>query len=137
MLLVTAHAGERLVPWSAGDVHPRNRVIHVGASQPILKSTVVSMIRPVSLFWLPVLLVRGFRYGMFTAVTPLIGTGHVGWSEVRVTSVVGTAQFVAGILGLTSAAGWRHIQSKEIDHRHVRRADGHQRGDVVQRRQLG
>ena len=105
MLLLTERAGERLVPWSAGDAHPRNRLIHVGAWLPILKSTVVSMIRPVSLFWLPVLLVRGFHYGMFTAVTPLIGTGNVGWSEVQVTSVVGTAQFVAGILGLT-LGGW-------------------------------
>ena len=105
LLLLTERAGERRVPWSAGDMHPRNRTIHVGAWWPILKSTAVSMIRPVSLFWLPVLLVRGFHYGMFTAVTPLIGTGSVGWSEVRVTSVVGTAQFVAGILGLT-LGGW-------------------------------
>jgi PAT family beta-lactamase induction signal transducer AmpG len=63
------------------------------------------MMRPVSLLWLPVLLVRGFHYGMFTGVTPLIGTGNVGWSEVHVTSVVGSAQLVAGILGLT-LGGW-------------------------------
>jgi len=105
MLLLTERTGERLAPWSAGDVHPRNRLIHVGAWLPIFKSTVASMIRPVSLFWLPVLLVRGFHYGMFTAVTPLIGTGNVGWSEVQVTGVVGTAQFVAGIVGLT-LGGW-------------------------------
>ncbi len=105
MLLLTERPGERLLPWSAGHVHPRNRAIHVGAWWPILKSTVVSMVRPVSLLWLPVLLVRGFHYGMFTAVTPLIGTGNVGWNEVRVTSLVGTAQLVAGILGLT-LGGW-------------------------------
>src|SRR5687767_3624206 len=58
LLLLTERAGERLVPWSAGDVHPRNRAIHVGAWRPNLKRTVVSMLRPVSLFWLPVLLVR-------------------------------------------------------------------------------
>ena len=105
MLLLTERTGERLVPWSAGDVHSRNRAIHVGAWRPILKSTAVSMIRPVSLLWLPVLLVRGFHFGMFTAVTPLIGTGNVGWSEAHVTSVVGTAQVVGGILGLT-LGGW-------------------------------
>jgi PAT family beta-lactamase induction signal transducer AmpG len=105
MLLLTERTGERQVPWSAGDVHPRNRAIHIGAWWPILKSTVGSMMRPVSLLWLPVLLVRGFHFGMFTGVTPLIGTGNVGWSEVHVTSVVGTAQLVAGILGLT-LGGW-------------------------------
>ena len=31
LLLLTDRAGERLVPWSAGDVHPRNRAIHVAA----------------------------------------------------------------------------------------------------------
>ena len=40
MLLLTERTGERLVPWSAGDVHSRNRAIHVGACWPILKSTV-------------------------------------------------------------------------------------------------
>jgi PAT family beta-lactamase induction signal transducer AmpG len=105
MLLLRERAGERRVPWSAGDVHPHNSAIHVGAWWPILKRTVVSMVRPVSLLWLPVLLVRGFHFGMFTAITPLIGTGNVGWSEVHVTSVVGTAQLVAGILGLT-LGGW-------------------------------
>jgi MFS transporter, PAT family, beta-lactamase induction signal transducer AmpG len=34
LLLLTERAGERLVPWSAGDVHPRNRDIHVGAWWP-------------------------------------------------------------------------------------------------------
>jgi PAT family beta-lactamase induction signal transducer AmpG len=105
LLLLRERSGERLVPWSTGDVHPRNRAIHVGKWWPILRSTFVSMIRPVSLFWLPVIVVRGFHYGMFTGLTPLIGTGHVGWSEVQVTSVVGTAQLVAGILGLT-LGGW-------------------------------
>jgi PAT family beta-lactamase induction signal transducer AmpG len=105
VLLLTERTGERLVPWSAGDVHPRNRALHLGAWWPIVKDTVISMTRPVSLLWLPVLLVRGFHYGMFTAVTPLIGTGHVGWSEVHITSVVATAQLVGGILGLT-LGGW-------------------------------
>jgi PAT family beta-lactamase induction signal transducer AmpG len=105
MLLLTERAGERLAPWSAGEAQPHNRTVHVGAWSPILKSTALSMIRPVSLLWVPVLLVRGFHYGMFTAVTPLIGTGNVGWSEVRITSVVGAAQLVAGIVGLT-LGGW-------------------------------
>jgi PAT family beta-lactamase induction signal transducer AmpG len=105
VLLLTERTGERLMPWSAGAVHPRNRAIHVGAWWPIVRSTVVAMSRPVSLLWLPVLLVRGFHYGMFTAITPLIGTGHVGWSEVQVTSAVGSAQLAGGVIGLT-LGGW-------------------------------
>lgn len=97
--------GERGLPWSAGEAHPRNTAIHVGAWWPILTSTFTAMIKPVSLLWIPVLLVRGFHYGVFTGATPLIGTGDVGWSEEDVTRVVGLAQFVAGIIGLT-IGGW-------------------------------
>lgn len=105
VLSLRERPGERRLPWSVGRAHPRNVEIHIGAWWPILKSTFFSMIRPVSLFWLPVLIVRGFHYGMFTGVTPLIGTGEVGWSEEGVTSVVGIAQLLAGILGLT-LGGW-------------------------------
>ena len=97
--------GERGLPWTAGEAHPRNREIHVGAWWPILKSTSVSMVKPVSLFWVLVLIVRGLHYGVFAGVTPLIGTGQVGWTEEQVTGLMGAAQFVAGIAGLT-IGGW-------------------------------
>ena len=105
MIALRERPGERLVPWAAGEAHPRNRAIHLGAWLPILKSTFVSMIRPVSLFWIPVLLVRGFHYGVFTGATPLIGASEVGWSEESVTRVVGSAQLVSGIVGMT-IGGW-------------------------------
>lgn len=97
--------GERKLPWSRGEAHARNRDIHLGAWKPILKSTLASMLRPISLLWIPVLIVRGSHYGVFTGTTPLIGTGEVGWSEADVTSVVGAAQFVSGVIGMT-IGGW-------------------------------
>ncbi len=105
VLFLRERPGERRLPWSPGEAHARNKEIHVGAWWPILKSVFLSMIKPVSLFWIPVLLVRGFHYGMFTAVTPLIGSGEVGWSEETVTSVVGAAQLLSGVIGLT-LGGW-------------------------------
>jgi len=105
VLFLRERPGERRLPWSPGEAHARNREIHVGAWWPILKSVFFSMIKPVSLFWIPVLLVRGFHYGMFAGVTPLIGTGEVDWSEETVTSVVGAAQLVSGVIGLT-LGGW-------------------------------
>lgn len=105
VLVLRERPGERLVPWGAGEAHARNRDLHLGAWRPILGATFVAMIRPVSLLWIPVLLVRGTHYGVFTGVTPLIGTGEVGWSEAQVTGVVGTAQLVSGLLGMT-LGGW-------------------------------
>ena len=105
VLVLRERPGERLVPWSAGEEHPRNRDLHLGAWRPILGSTLEAMLRSVSLLWIPVLIVRGTHYGVFTGVTPLIGTGEVGWSEAEVTGVVGTAQLVSGLIGMT-LGGW-------------------------------
>ena len=96
---------ERRLPWSPGETHPRNRAIHVGAWGPILGTTFRSMIRPVSLLWIAVMLTKGFHYGVFTGITPLIGTGEVGWEEQGVTSLVASASLFGGLIGLT-LGGW-------------------------------
>lgn len=105
VLFLREREGERRLPWSAGATHPRNTEIHLGAWWPILKETAKSLLLPISLLWLPVLLVRGFHYGMFTAVTPILGANEVGWDEATITGSVGVAQLVGGILGLT-LGGW-------------------------------
>jgi MFS transporter, PAT family, beta-lactamase induction signal transducer AmpG len=105
VLVLRERPGERLVPWGQGDAHPRNRDLHLGAWRPILGATLKAMIRPISLLWVPVLIVRGTHYGVFTGATPLMGTGEVGWSEAEVTSVVGIAQLVSGLIGMT-LGGW-------------------------------
>ncbi len=105
VLVLREREGERRLPWGEGTVHPRNREVHLGAWWPILKNTFKSLLLPASLLWLPVLLVRGFHYGMFTAITPMMGANYVGWDEAAITAAAGTAQLVAGILGLT-LGGW-------------------------------
>lgn len=105
VLLLREREGERRLPWSAGEAHQRNREIHVGAWMPILRDTFRSLILPASLLFLPVLLVRGFHYGMFGAVMPIMGANYVGWDEAGITATASTAQLVAGILGLT-LGGW-------------------------------
>ena len=105
MAVLRERPGERLLPWGAGEAHPRNHAIHLGAWRPILGSTFRAMILPVSLLWVPVLLVRGFHYGVLTGVTPLIGTGEVGWTEETVTGLVATAQLASGVVGMT-IGGW-------------------------------
>ncbi|MCB2065152.1 MAG: MFS transporter [Erythrobacter sp.] len=105
VLVLRKRPGERRLPWSAGEAHPRNREIHLGAWLPILRNTLKSLLLPASLLWAPVLLVRGFHYGMFSAITPLMGANNVGWQEGAITATAGTAQMVAGLLGLT-LGGW-------------------------------
>ncbi len=105
VLLVRERAGERLLPWSEGAARPENLAVHAGAWWPILRNTIVSLIRPMSLVLIPVLMLKGATYGAVTGITPLIATQTAGWAEDRVTSIAGTGQLVAGLLGLT-LFGW-------------------------------
>ncbi|WP_271078296.1 MFS transporter [Aurantiacibacter sp. MUD61] len=105
MIVLREREGEKLLPWTGGKTHPRNLDVQLGAWWPIFKNTFRSLLLPVSLLWLPVLLVRGFHYGMFTAITPVIGASEVGWDEASITGLVGMAQLIGGVLGLT-LGGW-------------------------------
>ena len=97
--------GERLLPWSSGSATPANRAIQADRWWPILKHTLIAIIRPVSLFYLPIIVVRGMQYGFLTGATPLIATGSAGWAEGDVTTIVGIGQLVGGIAGMT-IGGW-------------------------------
>jgi PAT family beta-lactamase induction signal transducer AmpG len=105
VVLLRERPGERRLPWSNGTANPRNLAIQAEAWWPILKTTFISLIKPASLLWIPVLLTRGFHYGALTGMTPMIGTGHVGLDEAAITSITGTGGLIAGLLGLT-LGGW-------------------------------
>ena len=101
VIAVRERPGERLLPWSAGEASAANRAIQADRWWPILKKTGSAILRPASLFWLPVIMIRGVQFGLLTGATPLIATGAAGWSEAEVTALVGTGQLVAGIVGMT------------------------------------
>ena len=112
VIMVTAYVAcvrerenERLLPWSRGETHAVNLERHAGRWGPILRTTLRSVLLPVSLFWAVFLLLRGSQYGIMAGVTPLIGAGEAGMSEAEVTSITGVAQLIGGIAGLT-VGGW-------------------------------
>lgn len=92
--------GERLLPWSRGQASVVNLAIQADSWPPILTCTFKAIMRPVSLVFLPIILIKGTQYGVMTGSTPLIATGSAGWAEDHVTTIVGTAQLVAGIAGM-------------------------------------
>jgi PAT family beta-lactamase induction signal transducer AmpG len=97
--------GERLLPWTEGRAHPRNRVIQIAAWPPLLRATFVSLTDRVSLLWLPVIFARGIFYGAMVGITPLIGANLVGLSTAEIASLTGTAGLIGGVLGMT-LGGW-------------------------------
>lgn len=101
VMLVRERPGERLLPWTAGEALPHNLAVHVGRWWPILKTTLIAMVRPMSLVLIPILVLKGAFFGSITGITPLIATNSAGWAEDQVTSIQGTGQLIAGILGIT------------------------------------
>lgn len=89
------------MPWSAGEASAINVKIQAGSWWPILRNTAVAIIRPVSLLWLPVVMVKGLQFGLLTGATPLIATGSAGWTQAQVSALVGMGQLIAGIAGMT------------------------------------
>jgi MFS transporter, PAT family, beta-lactamase induction signal transducer AmpG len=93
--------GERLLPWSSGKATAANLSIQADRWWPILKHTFKSIVRPVSLIYVPLIMLNGMLYGVLTGTTPLIATNYAGWAEDQVTAVSGIGQMVAGIAGMT------------------------------------
>lgn len=97
--------GERLLPWTAGRAHPRNRAIQLAAWRPLLRATFVSLTDRISLLWLPVIFARGVFYGAMVGITPMIGASQVGYDTAQISSLTGTAGLIGGVLGMT-LGGW-------------------------------
>lgn len=109
--LVTAHVlwvrertGERRLPWTPGNPHPRNLSLQAASWPEILKHTFRAMAMRQSLLWLPIPFARGMIYGTLIVAVPLIANQYAGWNEGNLGSVNGTANLVAGIVALTIGA---------------------------------
>ena len=93
--------GERLLPWTSGEPTAANVAIQADRWWPVVKHTFVAIIRPVSMIWLAILLIRGIQNGVMTGATPLIAAGSAGWAEDRISAISGMGQLVGGIVGMT------------------------------------
>lgn len=75
-------------------------VLYAAQGLPISMQTLRTSFSPMSLAWLPVIIVVGLSYGVYLVALPLIASGHAGWTEARVGSLNGTAQLIAGIAAI-------------------------------------
>lgn len=101
ILWVRERNGERRLPWSNGNAHPRNEKLHAKSWIEIFGGTFKAVLSRESLIWLPIPFGRGFIYGTMIVAIPLIASQYAGWSEDRLGSVNGSGNFIAGIVALT------------------------------------
>ena len=104
-LVIRERAGERLLPWSEGQAHPRNLAIQVEAWWPLLKTAFKAMVVPASLLFIPVLLMRSMPSGGFEAYWPVMTTQLGGWSTSDYTNIVAIEEYAMAAFGLL-IGGW-------------------------------
>lgn len=92
--------GERLLPWSEGHASTANYEFQADRWFPIITTVLRSLTQIASVFWIPILLLRGISFGILVGMTPLLAVSVAGWTEIGTTSVTGSAQLVAGLIGL-------------------------------------
>ncbi|MXO58745.1 MFS transporter [Altererythrobacter salegens] len=104
-LVIREREGERLLPWSHGQAHPRNLAIQVEAWWPLLKKSFAAMIVPASLLFIPILLMRSMPTGGFEAYWPVMTSELGEWSTTDYTNVVAIEEYVLAAFGLL-VGGW-------------------------------
>jgi PAT family beta-lactamase induction signal transducer AmpG len=100
VVLFRERPGEKILPWLAGEASSRNVARHVGDWKTIVVTTLSELLRKDSLKLMVGLFLLGTVYGTYLGVQPLMATGPGGWSDAAFSSLTGTGNLVAGILGV-------------------------------------
>lgn len=90
-VMVRERPNEKRLPWSPGEVHPRNLSLRIDAWVPLLKETLRAMLVPSSLLIVPFLLMRAVPLGASGVFTPYMATHRTGWTTVEVTNLTSSA----------------------------------------------
>ncbi|MBO6514662.1 MAG: MFS transporter [Phycisphaerales bacterium] len=104
-VFIREREGERRVPWSPGEAHPRNVSLQVEAWKPLLVNSAKAMVAPLSLLALIVFLLRSMPSGVAEAYHPGLATNIGGWEQTTYTDTISAAQFASGVFALT-LGGW-------------------------------
>lgn len=102
MLLIVfrERPGEKILPWMAGEARSVNLARHASAWGPLFVTTFRELLRPDSLKLIVGLFLLGTIYGTYLGVQPLVATGPGGWTDAGFSSLQGTGNLLAGILGV-------------------------------------
>jgi len=104
-IFIRERAGERRLPWSQGNSHPRNLNIQVEAWWPLLRGSFRALYVPLTLAIVPILLLRAVPYGAFEAFHPELFTQTAGWQISEYTNLISSSTMISGIVGLI-IGGW-------------------------------
>lgn len=99
-VVVREREGERRLPWSSGETHPRNLVVQVEAWWPLLKASARAMVMPLSLCLIPILLVRSLHSGAFESFHPVMFQDRAGWSATDYSNFSSVQSLASGVFAM-------------------------------------
>ncbi|WP_084399199.1 MFS transporter [Henriciella aquimarina] len=104
-LLLRERAGEKLLPWTAGQAAPVTKERQLTRWWPLLRNVVSAMLRPASLALGAGILIAFAAYGLKTAFSPTLAVQEIGWEREIFTNRDATADLVGGLFGIF-VSGW-------------------------------
>ena len=97
--------GERRLPWSQGQAHPRNVAIKLEAWWPLLRDSVKAIFTPLSILFVAAFMISSIPSGMGETYHPVLAQWVAGWSLTDYTNTVSTFGLAAGIFAMV-VGGW-------------------------------
>lgn len=103
-VVVRERAGERMLPWTAGQASPTVARVQVGNWLAILKITLVSMLKRDSIIYLLAAVAVRATGGIFVAFWPIYATTEVGWSTEDYSAMAGMMGLFVAAFGMVAGA---------------------------------
>lgn len=100
VLVFRERPGERLLPWTHGQVSSEARTQKADAWGPLLKSVWSAMLNRNSVLLSLTMMMNGMIFGLYLTAGPVIATSEGGWSDEAFSSVIGLASLTAGLSGV-------------------------------------
>jgi PAT family beta-lactamase induction signal transducer AmpG len=100
VLVSRERPGERLLPWTQGDVSREAKAQKAEAWLPLLRSVWGAMLNRNSILLGVAMIMNGVIFGLYLTVGPVIATGPGGWSNEGFASLTGMASLTAGLAGV-------------------------------------
>ncbi len=92
--------GEKLLPWTAGNVSETSRNIQLHSWKQIFRNVVTVVLLPSSIFLATAIFIAGIMIGLTDAVLPVFTIQELGWTNTSFSHVYSVTTVVGGILGM-------------------------------------
>ncbi|MEZ4851738.1 MAG: MFS transporter [Bacteroidia bacterium] len=100
-ILLKERNGERIFPWSEGEVSTIALELNMESWGEILRNLLKALVLPASILLGLVSFLIGSTNGLLKAFLPVLTVQELGWLDTDFSNLVATASLVAGITGMT------------------------------------